>query len=831
MKKRRLFSLLLICAMLMSMLSAGPTAFADDVSLVPVDDRQEQNQDVAAPEEEPLTDEPPVAEVGQEAEEPPAAEVGQEAEESPAAEVEQATEDLFVEEPFVLPAEQNTATEEDREPAPTLDTQTEFEEEPELQLEADEAEATLLGLTVSCNVFEDDNGARLSVGQPTCIWKNNVEPTSSWYQFYGDDFYTDEKCIIGVNELETRPEPGETYYTDIYLSAPWVSIDCSQLTLANCHITVAGYTVESIILKEYGTKIVLKLTKGPRVLTGFSIPGTGMSLSNNKYRLTYGGCSYTWERDDAPEASAYRATFTDICSNSNCSTPITSVPASGETCYVRCTILNSTAYDHGIDFSQLSSDKCRLTLPDYTAECISVTPGTSSSGQDRVQIVFKLVKNAPYELKGFHDVPAMVRYGSGSSAYYLLASSERIYEWWDDVESGSIRCNDPYLYSDHACSTLLRNEPAQGGSCYTKYTLYNYFANNHDIDFTWLRDFNCSLAVAGYLAECIDVTADTNSSGQDCAYITFKLTRGTYTLTGFALCAEKVRAWETVELEGTTAVCSWRAGETPDASIYGWYADPISTDAACSHWLNTNPAPDTPYYVCAMVYPAKIGDCRFDYSQLTAAACSLSLPGYTTECVSVETKQGFYGSERAYITFKIVQSNPFTDVRPDDYFYKPVLWAVAKGITSGTSATTFSPYNACTRGQVMTFLWKALGSPEPNTMNNPFTDVKSSDYFYKPVLWAVENGITSGTSATTFSPYNACTRGQVMTFLWKALGSPEPNTMNNPFTDVKSNDYFYKPVLWAVENGITAGTSATTFSPYKACTRGQVMTFIYSAMT
>ena len=171
----------------------------------------------------------------------------------------------------------------------------------------------------------------------------------------------------------------------------------------------------------------------------------------------------------------------------------------------------------------------------------------------------------------------------------------------------------------------------------------------------------------------------------------------------------------------------------------------------------------------------------------------------------------------------------FADVKdPSVYFYQPVYWAVEYGITSGTSATTFSPYNPCTRAQVMAFLWKAMGATEVEG-SNPFTDVKEIDYFYKPVLWAVENNITSGTSATTFSPYNTCTRAQVMAFLYKAMGSPGVSG-SNPFTDVKESDYFYNAVLWAVSQGITNGTSATTFGPYNTCTRAQVMTFLYKAM-
>ena len=170
----------------------------------------------------------------------------------------------------------------------------------------------------------------------------------------------------------------------------------------------------------------------------------------------------------------------------------------------------------------------------------------------------------------------------------------------------------------------------------------------------------------------------------------------------------------------------------------------------------------------------------------------------------------------------------FTDVAdPAAYYFSAVYWAYKNGVTSGTSATTFSPGKSCTRGQIVTFLWKALGSPEPSSMDNPFTDVKESDYFYKPVLWAKENGVTAGKTPTTFGPGLPCTRGQIVTFLWKALGSPEPSSTNNPFTDVKTGDYFYKPVLWAKEKGITSGTSATTFGPGTPCPRGQSMTFLW----
>ena len=172
--------------------------------------------------------------------------------------------------------------------------------------------------------------------------------------------------------------------------------------------------------------------------------------------------------------------------------------------------------------------------------------------------------------------------------------------------------------------------------------------------------------------------------------------------------------------------------------------------------------------------------------------------------------------------------NPFVDVKEGAYYYDAVLWAVEQKITSGTSATTFSPDASCTRAQIVTFLWRAAGSPKVENGKNPFTDVKADAYYYDAVLWAVEKGVTSGTSATTFSPDATVTRGQTVTFLYRNAGSPEVSgTM--PFTDVEADAYYAKAVQWAVQQKITTGTSETTFSPMSDCTRGQIVTFLYRA--
>ncbi|MGM9564897.1 InlB B-repeat-containing protein [Evtepia sp.] len=173
--------------------------------------------------------------------------------------------------------------------------------------------------------------------------------------------------------------------------------------------------------------------------------------------------------------------------------------------------------------------------------------------------------------------------------------------------------------------------------------------------------------------------------------------------------------------------------------------------------------------------------------------------------------------------------NFFVDVPADAYYYDAVLWAVENGITSGVDDTHFAPNATCTRAQAVTFLWRAAGSPEPESSEMTFTDVAEGSYYHDAVLWAVENGITKGTSDTTFSPDATCSRGQIVTFLWRSLESPDAGGAN-PFTDVADDAYYADAVLWAVENGITTGTTDTTFSPSNDCTRAQIVTFLWRAL-
>ncbi|MBR7034107.1 MAG: S-layer homology domain-containing protein [Clostridia bacterium] len=184
------------------------------------------------------------------------------------------------------------------------------------------------------------------------------------------------------------------------------------------------------------------------------------------------------------------------------------------------------------------------------------------------------------------------------------------------------------------------------------------------------------------------------------------------------------------------------------------------------------------------------------------------------------------------LTLKAYRPDPaFSDVKRGEYYEDPVTWAVNMDITTGTGDGKFSPADPCTRAQVVTLLWRAAGSPEPTGATNPFRDVKSDVYYCKAVLWAVEKGITLGTDRNSFSPGEPCTRGQIVTFLWRANGEPKPKSESSSFTDVKKSDYFSAAVLWAVGKGVTNGTTDKTFSPASTCTRAQIVTFLYRDKT
>ena len=206
------------------------------------------------------------------------------------------------------------------------------------------------------------------------------------------------------------------------------------------------------------------------------------------------------------------------------------------------------------------------------------------------------------------------------------------------------------------------------------------------------------------------------------------------------------------------------------------------------------------------------------------AVSDVKIDGRSIGAVRSYTFENISASHTIEVQFRVRSS--FVDVPSGSYYEDAVDWAVANGITTGTDAAHFSPDGICTRAQAVTFLWRAAGRPAPESRTMPFTDVPADSYYYDAVLWAVENGITKGTSSTTFSPDDTCTRAQIVTFLWRSEQSPAAGS-SNPFTDVSADAYYADAVLWAVKEAITTGTTRTTFSPGAECTRAQIVTFLW----
>lgn len=251
---------------------------------------------------------------------------------------------------------------------------------------------------------------------------------------------------------------------------------------------------------------------------------------------------------------------------------------------------------------------------------------------------------------------------------------------------------------------------------------------------------------------------------------------------------------------------------------------------AYSTGFNAVKTTDRFYYTTTNYNQNALSDVTFRASTYAKTGTTVYIP------FTIYAKYGTSSATRQVtgtVAIKIAQTMNFVDVKTSDYFYDSVKWAVNNNITKGTSATTFSPNNTCTRAEIVTFLWRAAGSKTPTITRNPFTDVAPSmgmDYYYA-ILWASQNGIAAGTSATTFSPNATCTRAQIVTFLWRYSNKPA-GYYSNPFTDVNKAEHaaYYDAILWAVGKGITKGTTATTFSPYGTCTRGEAVTFLYRAV-
>ncbi|MGM9573733.1 MAG: S-layer homology domain-containing protein [Hominicoprocola sp.] len=286
-----------------------------------------------------------------------------------------------------------------------------------------------------------------------------------------------------------------------------------------------------------------------------------------------------------------------------------------------------------------------------------------------------------------------------------------------------------------------------------------------------------------------------------------------------------------------TAVTEISATDTGDKTFYAkWTYNGSGSSTSPAYKVETLNSEDANGIISSDRNTARQGD--------TVTITVIPDPYYKVDSVIVKDQNGkqisVTESADGTFTFKMPASkvtvepvfswdNPFADVAENAYYAPAVEWALKNDVTTGSGESAFSPNGTCTRAQAVTFLWRAAGSPAPKSSDMPFTDVKVGSYYETAVLWAVENGITKGTGDTTFSPNATCSRGQIVSFLWRSQKSPASDSVN-PFTDVAADAYYNTAVLWAAENGITGGTSATTFSPNNDCTRGQIVTFLYRWM-
>lgn len=248
---------------------------------------------------------------------------------------------------------------------------------------------------------------------------------------------------------------------------------------------------------------------------------------------------------------------------------------------------------------------------------------------------------------------------------------------------------------------------------------------------------------------------------------------------------------------------------------------------AYSTGFNAVKTTDRFYYTTTSYNQNALSDVTFRASTYAKTGTTVYIP------FTITAKYGTSSATRQVtgtVAIKIAQTMNFVDVKTSDYFYDSVKWAVNDNITKGTSATTFSPNNTCTRAEIVTFLWRAAGSPTPTITRNPFTDVKYSvgSDFYNAILWASQNGIAAGTSTTTFAPNDNCTRAQIVTFLWRYAKKPL-GYYTNPFNDVNKTEYaaYYDAILWAAGKGIATGNTPKTFNPDGTCTRAEAVTFLY----
>ena len=391
-----------------------------------------------------------------------------------------------------------------------------------------------------------------------------------------------------------------------------------------------------------------------------------------------------------------------------------------------------------------------------------------------------------------------------------------------------------------------------------EHTYGDWIADGETGHFRICTDENCTSEDKGRVTEAHSYDDDADMTCNVCGYertvtppaptefiVTFDGNGGTPSVGSMTTTNQKLSSLPSASRSGSYSFDGWYTKKSGGTKITTDTEFPADT-TVYAHWTYTGGGSSSGYSYYTIKATAGTGGSISPSGNVSVregrdqtftitpdkgyAVANVKIDGKSIGAVKSYTFENVRRTHTIEVIFMKANGNPqtgvFVDVATGSYYEDAVDWAVENGITKGTDDTHFSPDGICTRAQAVTFLWRAAGSPEPETRTMPFADVPAGSYYYDAVLWAVENGITEGTSDTTFSPNSTCTRAQIVAFLWRSEKSPAAGTAN-PFADVKSTAYYAGAVLWAVKEDITKGTTNTTFSPDADCTRAQIVTFLW----
>ena len=715
----------------------------------------------------------------------------------------------------------------------------------------------MTGAEVSANVSKNAGNYILDDQAAVFTWKNGNAPDASAVDYSSSHIYKDAAL---TDKLLEEPVSGGVYYAEFVIENSVRddrSIDFSSLTTANCNFTIPGYTVTcenadaNVNSMGYSRALLLlKLVKEP-TFAFTTQPASGTSKKTESY-------DFSWATNETPDKI-----WVCVWAHNQWERVGALLPTDGTS--------GSISYD----------DVSYAVKENVTKHKIFVQKGSNYFNSDEFTVTWTdeavTTYTVTFDANGHGTAPAAQNVESGKTATKPADPTETGWTfggWYTEAA-----CTNAFDFSTPITGaiTLYAKWTKNGGETPTHYTV-TFDANGHgtapaaqnvesgktatkpadpsETGWTfggWYQDKTCNVAFdfSTPITGAITLYAKwTKNGGETPTYYTVTFDANGH---GTAPSAQSVEDGKTATKPTDPTASGW--------IFRGWYREAACTNAfdfstpitgaitLYAKWTKNGGSGGGGYTyytikatagVNGAISPSGSVSVRSGKDQTFTitpdkgyAISDVKIDGKSVGAVKSYTFENVKGNHTIKAIFMKANGNPqtgvFVDVPEGSYYEEAVAWAVENGITKGTSDTTFDPNGICTRAQAVTFLWRAAGSPEPKSNVMPFEDVAAEAYYYKAVLWAVENGITKGTSATTFSPDADCTRAQIVTFLWRSQKSPAADSVN-PFTDVAADAYYVDAVLWAVEEKVTKGTSETTFSPDADCTRAQIVTFLYRAL-